>query len=50
MTKHTNFVDKLTATEQDKLYREIVKFEEYEFIKQITSKYNKSVAYKTKLV
>ena len=26
MTKHDNFMDKLTATEQDKLYREIVKF------------------------
>ena len=50
MTKHDNFMDKLTQTEQDKLYREIVKFEQYEFIDMITSKYNKSVAYKTKLV
>ena len=28
MNKHDNFMDKLTTTEQDKLYREIVKFEQ----------------------
>lgn len=49
MTEHTNFVDKLTTTEQDKLYREIVKFEQYEFVDMITTKYN-SLAHKTKIV
>ena len=50
MTKHDNFMDKLTATEQDKLYREIVKFEQYEFIDLLTTKYKQPVAYKTKIV
>lgn len=50
MSKHQNFVDKLTQTEQDKLYQEIVKFDEYEFIQHITTKYNKSIASKTKIV
>ena len=50
MTKHDNFMDKLTPTEQDKLYREIVKFEQYEFIDLLTTKYKEPVAYKTKIV
>ena len=50
MTKHDNFMDKLTQTEQDKLYKEIIKFEQYEFIDLLTTKYKQPVAYKTKIV